>query len=243
MSSGVLPKVLTETALREQFAELRRALVAGIDTPDRPNYRGGAGVAAGGSSTRCAGRRGGCNSAAASARPMGMDHRQHCAGYCVRHDGFVVAASHSTPNPERGDRRAAPGYCGTVGYGRRGSDFESINGEHNAGQEGERAGRRISRERGLEGRHQWAPTTGIAASHLRGHSPTEAKPLVISVPYGADALGGPRLDLIRQIARPAGKGRSQRRRGYQVVSRAFLSHGQCQRWIFSCAGRNSIFQV
>src|SRR6267154_4760985 len=30
--SGVLPKILTETALREQFAELRRALVAGLDT-------------------------------------------------------------------------------------------------------------------------------------------------------------------------------------------------------------------
>ncbi|MBV8855314.1 MAG: response regulator [Sinobacteraceae bacterium] len=30
--SAVLPAVLTETALREQFAELRRALVAGVDT-------------------------------------------------------------------------------------------------------------------------------------------------------------------------------------------------------------------
>src|ERR1700733_1245763 len=30
--SGVLPKILTETALREHFAELRRALVAGVDT-------------------------------------------------------------------------------------------------------------------------------------------------------------------------------------------------------------------
>ena len=30
--SGVLPKLLTESALREQFAELRRALVAGVDT-------------------------------------------------------------------------------------------------------------------------------------------------------------------------------------------------------------------
>src|SRR6266852_5495223 len=30
--SGVLPKVLTETTLRQQFAELRRALVAGVDT-------------------------------------------------------------------------------------------------------------------------------------------------------------------------------------------------------------------
>src|SRR5215475_2695730 len=30
--SGVLPKLLTETSLREQFAELRRALVAGVDT-------------------------------------------------------------------------------------------------------------------------------------------------------------------------------------------------------------------
>jgi hypothetical protein len=29
--------------------------------------------------------------------------------------------------------------------------------------------------------------------------PTEAKPLVISVPYGADALGGSRLELIRQL--------------------------------------------
>jgi len=30
--SGVMPKILTETALREHFAELRRALVAGVDT-------------------------------------------------------------------------------------------------------------------------------------------------------------------------------------------------------------------
>ncbi|MBV8805982.1 MAG: response regulator, partial [Sinobacteraceae bacterium] len=30
--SGVMPKILTETVLREQFAELRRALVAGVDT-------------------------------------------------------------------------------------------------------------------------------------------------------------------------------------------------------------------
>src|SRR5262249_37679943 len=30
--SGVIPKILTETVLREQFAELRRALVAGVDT-------------------------------------------------------------------------------------------------------------------------------------------------------------------------------------------------------------------
>src|SRR5690348_13552376 len=30
--SGVPPKILTETVLREQFAELRRALVAGVDT-------------------------------------------------------------------------------------------------------------------------------------------------------------------------------------------------------------------
>src|SRR5262245_38290413 len=30
--SGVVPKILTETVLREQFAELRRALVAGVDT-------------------------------------------------------------------------------------------------------------------------------------------------------------------------------------------------------------------
>src|ERR1700754_537892 len=30
--SAVVPKILTETVLREQFAELRRALVAGVDT-------------------------------------------------------------------------------------------------------------------------------------------------------------------------------------------------------------------
>src|SRR5689334_10638337 len=30
--SGLVPKILTEAALREQFAELRRALVAGVDT-------------------------------------------------------------------------------------------------------------------------------------------------------------------------------------------------------------------
>ena len=44
-----------------------------------------------------------------------------------------------------------------------------------------------------------APTNGNGGQSPPRALPTEAKPLVISVPYGADALGGPRLDLIRQL--------------------------------------------
>jgi hypothetical protein len=43
------------------------------------------------------------------------------------------------------------------------------------------------------------PTNGNGgASSLRA-LPTEGKPMVVQVPYGADALGGPRLDLMRQL--------------------------------------------
>jgi hypothetical protein len=43
------------------------------------------------------------------------------------------------------------------------------------------------------------PNNGSGGQSPPRALPTEAKPLVISVPYGADALGGPRLDLIRQL--------------------------------------------
>jgi hypothetical protein len=44
-----------------------------------------------------------------------------------------------------------------------------------------------------------AVNTGIAGQSPPRALPTEAKPLVISVPYGADALGGSRFDSIRQL--------------------------------------------
>jgi hypothetical protein len=45
------------------------------------------------------------------------------------------------------------------------------------------------------------PPSGAAtaAGAGRGGVPTEAKPLVLTVPYGAEALGGARLDAIRQL--------------------------------------------
>jgi hypothetical protein len=42
-------------------------------------------------------------------------------------------------------------------------------------------------------------TTNVSGGPPPRALPTYAKPLVISVPYGADALGGSRLDLIRQL--------------------------------------------
>ena len=56
----------------------------------------------------------------------------------------------------------------------------AVDGEPKAGGEGLKAG------------------GGVPAGGARG-LPTDAKPLVISVPYGADALAGSRLDLVRQL--------------------------------------------
>jgi hypothetical protein len=46
---------------------------------------------------------------------------------------------------------------------------------------------------------QGAPSNGNGGGPPPRALPTDAKPLVISVPYGADALAGSRLDLIRQL--------------------------------------------
>jgi hypothetical protein len=51
---------------------------------------------------------------------------------------------------------------------------------------------------GLKGAES-GPTNGNGSGPPPRALPTEAKPLVISVPYGADALGGSRLELIRQL--------------------------------------------
>src|SRR5262249_40539603 len=44
-----------------------------------------------------------------------------------------------------------------------------------------------------------APTNGTGGASSSRALPTDGKPMVVQVPYGADALGGSRLDLMRQL--------------------------------------------
>jgi CheY-like chemotaxis protein len=196
--SGVLPKILTETTLREQFAELRRALVAGVDTqteritaevralllealppstpaveptitpPSRPAVQWAWIVA----SISLA--------IAFATTALWWQQSNQLRNLSGQVDGLrrQIAAQSETegPAPVSGQTMADTMLAKRAG---------ALDGDSPANE-------------GLK------PATGGPNNGIGGQSPpralpTEAKPLVISVPYGADALGGPRLDLIRQL--------------------------------------------
>lgn len=188
--SGVVPKVLTETSLREQFAELRRALVAGVDTqtdritaevralllealppppldgtptpPSRPLPQWGWLVA----SVALAIALGSTALWWQQVKQMRMltaDVAQ------LRHDVVEHAASAgiAAPGP-------APLTMGSAG----GADA----GAHSA----------------VPAASADLPGTAAAQPAPRA-LPTDTRPMIVPVPYAADALGGPRLELIRQL--------------------------------------------
>lgn len=198
--SGVLPKVLTETALREQFAELRRALVAGVDTqteritaevralllealppvssapveapPQPPTPRQPAQFAWVVACISLA--------IALATTALWWQQSSELRSLGGQIDGLrrQIAAQSET----EGSAIAADPAAADAGLSRRGGPLD---GESSAagGLKPSAAG----------------PTNGIGSQSPSRALPTEAKPLVISVPYGADALGGSRLELIRQL--------------------------------------------
>jgi CheY-like chemotaxis protein len=191
--SGILPKMLTETVLREQFAELRRALVAGVDTQTER--------------------------ITAEVRALLLEALPPATP-------VAVEAAPATP-PRQPVQFAWIVACISLGialattalWWQQSSQLRKLDGEIDglrrqmAAQADSTSSARdpamadaalstrtdeTSPAEGLKAASA-APTNGAGGQSPQRALPTEAKPLVISVPYGADALGGPRLDLIRQL--------------------------------------------
>jgi CheY-like chemotaxis protein len=188
--SGVMPKVLTETALREQFAELRRALVAGVDTqteritaevrallleafpPAPPNVE------------------------ATPAPPPRAAFQWAWIVACV---ALAIAFATTALWWQQANQLRA--LSGEVALLRRDLVARSDTTDAGVGTFGAAtlAKKPGALDEGLKP-GSGGPNNGNGGgqSPLRA-LPTAAKPLVIPVPYGADALGGARLDSIRQL--------------------------------------------
>jgi len=190
--SGVVPKILTETSLREHFAELRRALVAGVDTqteritaevralllealppapaaetapkPPRAPVQWAWIVASVALAIALA-------TTALWWQQSNQLHALDLAVAQLRHDLI--------PPPEPLASETLPGAASV-----QQSDTAS-----SAAASGEKPtmAEKLEAEGG-----------GGGTSTAKG-LPTEAKPLVVTVPYGAEALGGARLELVRQL--------------------------------------------
>lgn len=196
--SGVLPKVLTESALREQFAELRRALVAGVDTQTE---------------RITAEVRALLLEALPPTPPVAIEPVQPSTPprqpvqfpwivACIAL-GIALATTalwwqqssqlKALGGEIDGLRRQIAAQADTAAFAPPSSMADANLSKKMGALDGE-----TPSGEGLKPAPA-APTNGSGGQSPPRALPTEAKPLVISVPYGADALGGPRLDLIRQL--------------------------------------------
>ncbi len=209
------PRVLTETSLREQFAELRRALVAGIDTQtDRitAEVRALLLEALPPASTESA-------ATAKSSPPWGWVVASVALVIALASTGLwwrdltvlrgmakdveqlrveVAQAARATPHVAETVPGAAPGEGPGASSGGVATDLAS------GTDSGTGSG---SPDLGAPAGAAAAPVATPASASLPAQPastrvaalPTDGKPLVLTVPYGADALGGTRLDVIRQL--------------------------------------------
>ena len=154
-------KPLTDTTLREHFAELRRALVAGVDTQ----------------TDRITGEvRALLLEMLPSNPPLGMQHARPPWAWIVACAALAVAL------------------VSTALWWRSVQLLEDVKVE-------------ISQLRGAQAGAPTvaapapapAPSVASQAGLPAGAPATETKPIVVPVPYGADALGGARLEIIRQL--------------------------------------------
>ena len=204
--SGLQPRLLTETNLREQFAELRRALVAGVDTqteritsevralllealppppppealspvpPPRPTPQWSWIVAAVALTIALATTTLWWQQLN-QLRVLGAEVAQ------LRHDITERAAAKAPGATGVSDGTApAEGADGAVTDARSAGLAGGVPGSASA-------------TAGSAASGSAAAAPGASARAL----PTDARPLVISVPYGGEALSGPRLEIIRQL--------------------------------------------
>jgi len=193
--SGVVPKLLTESTLREQFADLRRALVAGVDTQTER--------------------------ITAEVRALLLE------ALPPTNPPAAVEPASPAPPPRQPVQFAWVVACAALAialattalWWQQSSQLRSLSGEidglrRQIAAQADNASAAIpsvadatpSNKMGTaDGAGEGlkpamsAPTNGSGGSSPPRALPTEAKPLVVPVPYGADALGGPRLDLMRQL--------------------------------------------
>jgi CheY-like chemotaxis protein len=203
--SGVLPKVLTETILREQFAELRRALVAGVDTQTER-------ITAEVRALLLEALPPAAPDAEAAPTPPPRSGPQW--SWIVASIALAIAlATTALWWQQVNQLRALRGEVAQLRRDLTGSPDEASGADQagpglgaNLGTKGSSTADKISAAKkasaidgeGLKGAGA-GPTNANGSGSPPRALPTDAKPLVISVPYGADALGGLRLDLIRQL--------------------------------------------
>ena len=189
--SGVMPKILTETVLREQFAELRRALVAGVDTQTE---RITAEVRA--------------LLLEALPPPQVADPPAPPPRAAVQW-GWIVASvalaiAFLTTLLWRQQANQLRALSNEVAQMRRDLSGAQRSDSSRVATGGVASGSGETSQAGAAGRQNSSKAGGGAAINGPNQSPsralpTESKPLVFPVPYGVDALGGSRLDAIRQL--------------------------------------------
>jgi CheY-like chemotaxis protein len=195
--SGMLPKVLTETTLREQFAELRRALVAGVDTQtERITAEVRALLLEA------------LPPAAPAAEPTVTPPSRPTAQWAWVVASLSLAIALATTALWWQQSNQLHGLSEQIDGLRRQIAVQSDTQGSAAVSAPPLAGIMLAKKAsaldGDSSNEGLKPGTGGPNNGNGGQSPpralpTEAKPLVISVPYGSDALGGARLDLIRQL--------------------------------------------
>ena len=165
--AGVWPvsRPLTESALREHFAELRRALVAGVDTQTER--------------------------ITSEVRALLLE---------------------SLPSPELPGTRATPApwawivtcaalviaLASTALWWRSAKLLEQLTVEV-AQLRGQQTGQTVQSAPAHEPAPFVAGTTPSSATVAGTATPSDFKPLIMTVPYGADALSGARLEVVRQL--------------------------------------------
>ncbi|MDB6043329.1 MAG: hypothetical protein JWM63_1880 [Gammaproteobacteria bacterium] len=183
------PMALTATALREQFAELRRALVAGIDTQtDRITAE--------------------VRALLLEALPPPSPEAAPAApppvpwGWVVASVALAIALVSTllwwrdvnqlkTVTVELAELRSAMAGRPTAA----GPAVAPALSEP----EGEAAAARIASTQARPESAEAQALPVVGALGARKSAPTEVKPAVVPVPYGADALGGTRLEAVRQL--------------------------------------------
>jgi CheY-like chemotaxis protein len=202
--ASVAPRSLTDSALREQFAELRRAWVAGIDTQTdritaevRALLQEAVAASASQQHPRQSARPWGWIAATLSLVLAGVSTLAWWHEASLRRELFSEMAQLRTAVAERAPPpvlAASPAVLPSAPA--PGSS---------AGPAGAAAPTAITVPAALETVGETAALTSASGAQPGGVpsrrplTSADSKPLVIAVPYGAEALGGPRLEIVRQL--------------------------------------------
>ncbi len=204
------PKLLTQTSLREQFAELRRALVAGIDTQtDRITAEVRALLL-----EALPAAPAGYAAPPRAQRPWGWIVASVALAIALASTGLwwrdlsllrVMAKDIEQLRNEVAQRASAPTATGAAAEALPSAITPD---EADVAQAGLSAGSSAAEESTpAAAAVAAAPRQAVIAQAASQVSPPPAralalqtgKALVVTVPYGSDALGGPRLEIVRQL--------------------------------------------